>query len=360
MSSFSPLFRWVQTRPLAWLAPRTRTDALVARMLASALEQGRGTSTVLEALARDSTIWTPPQLQRLAWAIEAGVPLAEGVRSSPHALRPETRRAVLLGEETGTTVEQLRLIASLLERPPAEQFHSRPMLFPYVVTVLVVASYILSFLGYYIMPKIKRIFHDFGVELPLATRLCLDASDLVVNYFYLGGLAFLVVGWLWRAGRSRESALWNLGRAMWWLPWHDPRRATPGLLRQAVIAMDRGVTLSGMFAALPMSTTESWLKDAFNRIRRGLEEGTPLWDLLAGEGFLAPSEAAVLKSAADVGNERWIALGLADTLEQRLGFKQAVRLELVNPLVTLGMGAVVALIAVAYFLPLVKLMNDLS
>lgn len=360
MSLLTDLTRWLKTRPVAWLVPHSRTDALVARMVAASLEQGHGAGTVLDALARDTTVWTPPGIQRLAWALESGIPLGEGVKSYPGALRPETRRAILLGEETGTTVEQLNLTASLLDRRPEERFHSRQMFAPYFVLVLIVTTQILAFISYFIAPKFKKIFDGFDAELPLVTRMCLDMTDLLADYAYLGGIALIGMLWVWRAGRTRESALWNLSRYGWWVPWHDPRRATPGLLRQTVIARDRSLPVSQLLAALPQTTTETWLRHAFGQISRQLESGTPMWDVLAAEGFLTATEAAVLRSAGDIGNERWVALGLADTIEQRIGFRKAIRLELVTPLITLVMGLIVGFIVVAYFNPVVKLLNDLS
>lgn len=360
MAAFRGIIHWLRTRPVAWLTPRSQIDAMVARLLASALERGQGANVVLDALARDTTIAAPSQLQSLAWALEAGESLTEGLHRAPSALRPESRRAVLLGEATGTTIEQLRLTASLLERPPGAVLANQPMLIPYVVAVLLCVAQVNGFLAYWIAPKFKKIFEGFSVELPLATRAWLHVSDLFVNYFYLIMLALGAFVAIWMEGGHHESRLWNVGRLDWWLPWERRRRATPGLLRQSVIALDRRVPLVDLFRELPITTTQTWLKNSLGRIRGRVEAGVPLWDILGEEGYLTATEASTLRSAAAVGNTRWVALGLADTIEQRLGFRQALRMELLTPAVTIALGFLVAFAAIAYFYPIAKLLNDLS
>src|SRR5690606_16478289 len=55
----------------------------------------------------------------------------------------------------------------------------------YPVAVITVATCIVGFIMYYIIPKFKEIFLDFGVELPAITEVLINLSDWVVNYWYL-------------------------------------------------------------------------------------------------------------------------------------------------------------------------------
>ena len=52
--------------------------------------------------------------------------------------------------------------------------------------------------AYFVIPRFKKIFMDFGVELPGPTLLILTVSDWIVDFFYLLpfilGLAILVDG----------------------------------------------------------------------------------------------------------------------------------------------------------------------
>lgn len=48
---------------------------------------------------------------------------------------------------------------------------------------------VLSF--YFLIPRFKRMFSDFGAELPAMTKFLIGVSDLTVNYWYI--FLFLVV-----------------------------------------------------------------------------------------------------------------------------------------------------------------------
>lgn len=38
---------------------------------------------------------------------------------------------------------------------------------------------------YFVVPRFKQLFEDFGTELPVMTRLLIGVSDLTINYWYL-------------------------------------------------------------------------------------------------------------------------------------------------------------------------------
>ena len=55
----------------------------------------------------------------------------------------------------------------------------------WIVCFLSVATLIVGFIMYYIIPKFKKIFEDFGTKLPAMTEWLIFMSDMVVKYFYL-------------------------------------------------------------------------------------------------------------------------------------------------------------------------------
>ena len=44
---------------------------------------------------------------------------------------------------------------------------------------------------YFVIPRFKKVFEDFGVELPVMTKFLIGVSDLTVNYWYI--FLFLIV-----------------------------------------------------------------------------------------------------------------------------------------------------------------------
>ena len=78
------------------------------------------------------------------------------------------------------------------------------------------------------------------------------------------------------------------------------------------------------------------------------------------EAWRRRNDAAVLASAQRVGNLDWALRELAESSDRRLGYRLQFWLQLIFPLIVLAVGALVFLLAVAYFLPLVTLITKLA
>ena len=77
-------------------------------------------------------------------------------------------------------------------------------------------------------------------------------------------------------------------------------------------------------------------------------------------GLITRPESTLLKSAQDAGNLPWALNQLADSLERRFAFRWMTTLEFLQPAVVLFMGFVTLFICLGMFMPLIKLLNDLS
>ena len=91
-----------------------------------------------------------------------------------------------------------------------------------------------------------------------------------------------------------------------------------------------------------------------------IEEGSANWQTLQAAGILRHSEAVVLETAEETGNLPWALEMLATNMERRTAFRLAAFAEILRPVILIGMALVVGFIAFAMFLPLIKLLNDLS
>ena len=81
---------------------------------------------------------------------------------------------------------------------------------------------------------------------------------------------------------------------------------------------------------------------------------------MAQEKLLNQREAALLRSAQRAGNLPWALEALGTRFEQRWQFRLMFWMEFVRPAVLIVLGLIVAVFDLAFFLPLVKLINDLS
>ena len=116
--------------------------------------------------------------------IESGSTLSEAMAKQPKAFDNLYVNMVKAGEAGGALEIILQRLAEFKERSQSlKRKVQGAMIYP--VAVITVATGIVGFIMYWIIPKFKKIFQDFGIELPAITIALITISDWVVNYFYL-------------------------------------------------------------------------------------------------------------------------------------------------------------------------------
>ena len=117
--------------------------------------------------------------------IESGSTLSEAMAKQPKAFDNLYVNMVKAGEAGGALEIILQRLAEFKERSQSlKRKVQGAMIYP--VAVITVATGIVGFIMYWIIPKFKKIFEDFGIELPGDHHLAdLHVSDLVVELLVL-------------------------------------------------------------------------------------------------------------------------------------------------------------------------------
>ena len=230
-----------------------RQNALVW-VLAVSTEQQRPLAPMLEALARDeSSYHWSAKLIALVKRLNAGVPLADALEQVPDLLPPGVVLAIRVGTETGTLAESLKQAAKEFGAEQEADNFTWQGTFLYLTAVVYALVSVAGFLMYYIMPKFKKIFDDFGTELPELTKWIIHVSDEFVQWYGLIVLGFgALLGWL--AWRSRYGG--SSGPIRWLLFSHARGQASV-ILRILSIVVQAGRPVAGAVHDGPASR-ELW------------------------------------------------------------------------------------------------------
>ena len=338
-------------------AKASRQTALLW-VLAVATERQMRLPDVLDAFADDSRgVWRI-RVRNLAAALNAGVPLHEALERSPGLVPREAVLAARVGAESGTLPASLRQAAASLSTRYEMHGSSPGSMFLYLITLGMVLSLVASFLMYWIVPKFKKIFEDFGTDLPEMTKVVITTSDFIMQYFYL----FLPVAVLalWAAVTVAIFGIFTDRGPFRWTARFMPRLRTPEILRSLRVAVDAGRPLSGVLSTLAQQHWQPAMRRRLLQVKAEVEQGADCWDSLRRAGLLRRREAAVLEAARRAGNLPWALEHTARNVERRTEYRTSLVLEFARPLILLGFALVVGFFAIGMFLPLLKLINDLS
>ncbi len=225
----------------------------------------------------------------------------------------------------------------------------------YLCCVLCVVQGIVGFLMYWIMPKFKKIFVDFGVPMPAATTRLIRISDYLTDHAGAIGLwitVSIVGGAIVLVRRGGWAGIdWGFLSAVY------PRLETPGVLRNLAQAVAVRRPLATALAGLELHHRRRHVRNRIRRVRDEVVRGRDCFGPLCRYGLISPREAAVLVSAERVGNLAWALEGIADNIECRQRAREQVIAEMVQPSIVIGLGLVVFCICTAIFLPLIHLLG---
>src|SRR5207249_3566500 len=122
------------------------------------------------------------------------------------------------------------------------------------------------------------------------------------------------------------------------------------VLRTLAIGMEGGQPLPALLDVLARRYPSRWVRGRLRHVRDDVAAGGDWRASLRAHGFLRGAEVAVLATAQRVGNLPWALRELADGSERRFSVRIQALSQVFFPLIVLGLGGLVFLLAVAYFL----------
>jgi type II secretory pathway component PulF len=293
------------------------------------------------------------RVEELANLLEHGVPLHQAFQMVPATATRETQLAAAIGASTGQLAQCLR---SAVRRRVSTLWIDFVPQFVYVAVVLIVIASVVSFLGYFIVPKFKRIFADFGTELPELTRSVILESSIIGSYWLV---ALLVVQSL-----MLLALLFIFSSTVrWYFPGLGAiyrRDMRSRVLRCLGLLLKTGMPVPASIAVmtrLPLSYTTL---DRLEDVRGQIEQGEPLGESLLRVGLLPARMLPLVHAAERAGNLPWALVEMADSLYLRTVRLIQRIMQVVFPTIVVLLGCLVALVVISFFLPIVKLITELA
>ncbi|HIK93666.1 MAG TPA: type II secretion system F family protein [Planctomycetes bacterium] len=294
--------------------------------------------------------------------VESGNTLSEAMGKQPKCFDNLYVNMVRAGEAGGALEVILQRLAEFKERAQSlKRKITGAMIYP--AAVITVAVGIVSFIMMFIIPKFKKIFSDFGTDLPAMTEMLIGFSDWMLKYWYMlfiGPIAFYL--FIKIVKKNHTGAF-----VVDWLSLRIPLIGK--ILHLGIIA--RITRTLGTLIASGVPILEALLisRDtagnhvfvrAFDNIYTAIREG---------ETIAVPLREArivddMVVNMVDVGEETGalddMLYKVADVYDEEVEVKVESLISLLEPIMVVVLGLIVGFIVIALFLPLIKLLNDLS
>jgi type IV pilus assembly protein PilC len=267
------------------------------------------------------------------------------------------------GEATGRLPEVFQSLAESLKWQDELASQTRRLLI-YPSMVLVVVTAVVLFLLMYLVPQVTGLLKTMGLELPIQTRLLIGASNLVLGWWPLIFGLPLVGGVVLASALSRSARTQYL--------WDEMKLRLPvvgSILQKIILARFASFFAlmyeSGITVLEAMRTSEDIVgnrvvADGLQRAGQQVSAGASITECFHNLGIFPPLVIRMLRVGENTG-----ALDVAlrnvnyfYTREVRESVDKA--LKLLEPMITLGLGLVLALIMWSVLSPIYDVLSKLK
>lgn len=298
-------------------------------------------------------------LGRLSRDLAAGKSFAQGLSAQPEVFDPLFIVTVEIGEESGRLAEVLTHLSTYLEKVSALKRKVTQAL-SYPVLVMGVAALSVAFLLLFIVPAFAEMFGSFQIELPASTRLVLGLSALVTSYGW-AVVPIVIVGYVLARLGSRATHIRQLAAALALrLPLIGDillKNSVARFCRTLGSLLKADVTLIEALKVAQRIVFIEELRVEIRRIIQHVRQGRAVAEPLIGSKFFPAMVAQMIAVGEETSKLDEMLLRVAEYYEKELDASIDALSTLVEPIIILLLGLIVAAILVSMYMPMFDLVN---
>lgn len=325
--------------------------------------------------------------------IESGSSLSEAMGKSPKCFNRLYVNMIKAGEAGGALETILTRLAEFLER--AEQLKRKiKAAMTYPIAVVVFAIGILGFIMYSIIPSFQKIFADFGTELPIPTVILMEASRITTTYWYLLPLIPLSIWFFVKLTTSFEFGRFGWHLFLLKIPIFGQlfeKTTVARTTRTLGTLVTSGVPILESLHITRETSSNAVFEQMYQKILEAIRDGDTIANpmkqhckppfhlgtlgyfifFLPGFGaliYLMKLKGRILDdmviNMVDVGEETGeldtMLYKVADTYDEEVSTLTEGLMSMLEPLLIMFLGLMVGFIVIALFMPMIKLITELS
>ena len=338
--------------------PSSADVAVMTRQLATLVRAGvplvESISALVDQVEKESLVRV---LTALAENLKEGTAFADALSQHPKVFPPLYVNMVAAGEASGTLETVLERLSDFMEGQARLKGKLISAL-AYPVLMTIIATILVAALMVGVVPKVTSMFESLQQELPWYTALLIFVSQSLADYWWLlfGIIAGAVYGF--RRWRSTPKGRLTWDRFLLRVPIFGRLNllvAVARFARTLSTLLASGVALLSAMdivkSVLGNAQLEAVVKDAIGSIR----EGESIADPLRRSGYFPPMVTHMIAVGERSGQLEQMLQNVSRTYEADIETKVTTLTSLLEPLIIIVMGGMVAFIAMSIILPLVQM-----
>lgn len=346
--SLQALARWTQ---------RVRADDLMVftRQFYTLFRAGVSMDTILGTLAKQSKSKAlRTALAKIRADIAAGSSLSQAFSQHPFVFDELYVSMLAAGEEAGILEQTLAELAKLIEKEDAIHRNIKSAtLYPKIVLVVLVGCVLV--LMTFVIPKFQTFYAHYDAPLPLATQIMITSSDIVRRFWFLVLIGIVLVAFAYRRYYHTRTGRYQIDTVRFRLP-------VFGELNMKVANARFGHILAALYkSGLPMPRSLEVVATVIGnaayalevrKIRDAIQKGSTLASAMMQMAFFPPVMIETTAVGERTGSLDEMLQAVADHYELEVSHTIKNLTTLLEPIMLVGIFGVVAVMALAIFMPI--------
>lgn len=328
---------------------------LVTRQLATLVGAGVTLLRSIEVILQQaSSERLREALEEVREEIRSGQPFYLALSKQPKIFSDFYVNLIRTGEAGGHLAQTLDQLALYLEnKETVRQKVLSAMIYPMIlisVSVLIVAGFLLK-----IVPIFTDLFNNFGIELPLLTRVVIFLSELLRQRFLIviGGIvgSFLLFRWYLSTEKGRGA----------WDRWKLRFPILGELIRKAAVSnfakslgtlIKSGVPILYSLEIVAKSAGNRVVQQLLEAVRVEVREGRSIAEPLSQGEVFDPVVIQMVRVGEEIGELGGMLEKVGKFYDDQVERTTARLVSLIEPLAIVVMGIVIGLLVISMYLPI--------
>jgi len=234
------------------------------------------------------------------------------------------------------------------------------LVYPAVLVTLSIAMILVMTI--YVVPKFMIFFADLEItELPMVTRVVLGVSGVLRGYWYLflGGIIALWLGY--KRAATTDAGRREIDRRKLQVPFMGgvlKRFALAEFARSLATLLSGGIPLVQALEIAVSSVGNLYIRSLVHPTVQQVREGQPFYSALEKADIYDTLEIDMIKVGEATGSLDQMLQSVSEFLDEQIETRMARLLTLVEPLMLVFMGVIVAILLVAIYLPMFSMLGQ--
>ena len=293
--------------------------------------------------------------------VNEGATLADALSVHPHIFSNIYVNMVRAGEASGALDVVLLRLADFQESQ-VKLIRKIQAIFAYPILMLFVGVGVLSFLLTYVIPKVTKIFENFKKELPIPTKILISTSNVLKENWFLILVMIVIIAYAMKKYIKTANGRHRFDNFTLKVPLFGK------LIKKVIIARFARTLSTLLKSGIPLLTSMGIVKnivnnviveEAINDASISVKEGENIAATLKSTGMFPPLVTRMVAVGEKTGQLEEMLEKIADSYENEVEAMVLGLTSVIEPLMIIIMGAVVAFIVISILLPIFEL-NQLS